>query len=1170
MLAKFFVDRPIFAWVISIVITLAGLAAALTLPIAQYPEISPPTISVSASYPGANARVVADTVAAPIEQQVNGVENMLYMSSQCTNDGNYTLTITFALGTDLNTAQVLVQNRVSLATAQLPDEVQRQGLNIKKKSPNILLVINLFSPDSSRDQLFLSNYATIQMKDEIARIPGVGDVTLFGQQDYSMRAWLNPEKMAADGITTQDVVNAIKEQNVQVAAGQIGQEPVPQGQSLQLTISTLGRLVDVQQFEKIVVKVGGSSPKIATGADVNSSTNVTDSVTRPAVLLKDIARVELTAKNQDQSCTLDGMPSVGLAIFQLPGSNALQVAEAVEAKLQEFRARFPTGIDAAVRYDTTPFITQSVEEVFNTLRDAIILVAIVVLCFLQDWRAMILPMIDVPVALTGTFAVMYLFGFSMNNLTLFGLVLAIGIVVDDAIVVLENIERWIAMGYDARTATIKAMGEVTGPIIAITLVLSCVFIPSTFVSGISGQFYRQFAIVIAASMAISAINAMTMSPARAVSIFKGQEKKHGEHHDPHAGKEALPWWGIMFLFGLLTLWGLDTIVRHRLGLIGGAGESASWNDHLLKAAFVIPGLVIGYLLAARVNWVLGRFFGVFNRAFEFCTRVYGRVIAGLLRISFVVMVLYGGLLFLTYLGLTKTPVGFIPFQDKGYLLVNVQLPDSASVQRTRAVLKQVDELCRGTPGVAHTIGIAGYSIVQGANGSNFASVFVVLEEFEERKSDHEKNGFAILFKLQAQLRREVQDAVVSIFPAPPVDGLGSAGGFKFIVEDRSDSGPDAIQAAANAMIAESTKDPGVSAAFTQYRSAVPQLYAEIDRMKCKQLGVQLSDVFNTLQVFLGGSYVNDFNRFGRTWQVNLQADAKYRVTADYVKRLKVRNDKGDMVLLGALARIEDTTGPVMVQRYNMYPSASINGSLAAGTSTGDGIRVIVTAAEKALPRGMTYEWTELFYLQQLEGSSAIYAFVGAVLLVFLVLAAQYESWSLPMSILLVVPMCVLSAIIGIRAVGLDINIFVQVGLIVLIGLAAKNAILIVEFAQQQRHEGLGLKDATLKAVEMRLRPIVMTSFAFILGVVPLVVAEGAGAEMRKTLGIAVFSGMLGVTIFGIFLTPVFYYFISRINGVPANTPTTPTPSDADSPPTPPMTPPSAAEPKPMSPPHAGH
>lgn len=1110
MFARFFVDRPIFAWVISIVIVLGGVVAALVLPIAQYPDITPPTVQVSAVYPGASGRVVADTVAAPIEQQVNGVEHMLYMSSTSTNDGSYNLTVTFELGTNLNMAQVLVQNRVNLATAQLPDEVQRQGLTIKKKSPNILMVISLYSPDGSKKQLDLSNYATIQLKDELARLPGVGDISLLGQQDYSMRAWLDPDKLYSHKLTTIDVVNAIKGQNIQVAAGQIGQEPMPPGQSLQLTLSTLGRLVDAGQFEQIIVKSGEPGR---------------DGHINPVVRLKDIARVELAPKNQDIRNTLDGQPAVGLAIYQLPGSNALDTADRVKRKMEQLSKRFPGGYAYAIRYDTTPFIRQSVVEVFNTLRDAIILVAIVVLFFLQDWRAMILPMIDVPVALTGTFAVMMAFGFSLNNLTLFGLVLAIGIVVDDAIVVLENIERWISRGYDARTATIKAMDEITGPIIAITLVLSAVFLPSAFLPGITGQFFRQFALTIASAMIISAINAMTMTPARAVSIFKGREHGHG-NADTHAGAEALPWWGWGALIGFLAMKAVELVI--------GSWQPAamanlpSWSWSLLEyVPFLAAGLAAGWFAGPWLNAMASRVFKRFNHLFDQFAALYGRVIGGFLRMSVIVLVIYGGLLILTYLGLTRTPTGFIPFQDKGYLLVNVQLADAASVQRTSEVMDQVDKMCRETAGVGHTVGISGQSVLLQANGSNFGTVFVILNDFDQRQHDPKQNGFAILFDLQARLRREIRDATVSIFPPPPVDGLGSAGGFKVIVEDRGDLGLAALQEATDGLIKGARKEPGIGGAFTQFRSDIPQLYADIDRTKCQQMGVKLSDVFNTLQTELGGAYVNDFNRFGRTWQVNVQADAPYRQTPEYIRNLRVRNAKDEMVPLGSVATITNTTGPVFIQRYNMYTSAAVNGNLVTGTSTTQGIQIIDSVAEQTLPKQMATEWTELFFLQTLEGDAAVWAFTGAVVLVFLVLAAKYESWSLPLAIILVVPMCLLSSTAGVRLARLDINIFVQVGFVVLVGLAAKNAILIVEFAQQLREGGKPIREAVVEASELRLRPIVMTSFAFILGVVPLVLAEGAGAEMRATLGVAVFSGMIGVTVFGVMLTPVFAFVIGK-------------------------------------------
>ncbi|QEL14986.1 efflux RND transporter permease subunit [Limnoglobus roseus] len=1180
MLARFFVDRPIFAWVISIVIVMGGVAAGFTLPVAQYPEITPPSVVVTCAYPGASAKVVADSVAAPIEQQVNGVEKMLYMSSQSGNDGTYTLTVTFEIGTDSNIAQVLVQNRVALANPQLPQEVQRQGVTVKKRSPDILLVVSLFSPDdtppeSKRDQLYLSNYATIQVRDELSRLPGVGDVTIIGQQDYSMRAWLDPDKLQANGLSAGDVVKAVQEQNVQVAAGQIGQEPAPAGQAYQYTLTTLGRLVEPDQFANIIVKTGsptdpaGDAAAGAAGPSANSSATLSQTSggtaaagaravgptatvrARPVVRLKDVVRedrpmevvdddgkpaskmyrgIELTAKTQDIRGTLNQgktKPSAGLAVFQLPGSNALDTADAIRAKMEELKRKFPTGVDYVTRYDTTPFVRQSVAEVFHTLRDAVLLVALVVLLFLQDWRAMILPMIDVPVSLTGTFMVMYLAGFSLNNLTLFGLVLAIGIVVDDAIVVLENIERWVAKGLDARSATIKAMGEITGPIIAITLVLAAVFVPAAFIGGITGQFYRQFALTIATAMFISAVNALTLAPARAVAIFKGrehapgrEEKKDGEKD--HQPAEALPWWGLGALIGF----GIYSVVSQFFGEQIAFDARPWWQKALVVLASGVPGLAAGWFLIKPVNRGLAWFFGKFNKGFEWATNVYGKAVALLMRAALFVLAVYAGLIALTYLGVTHTPVGFIPSQDKGYILVNVQLPDAASVQRTSEVMRQVQDIAEKIPGVAGSVAYSGQSVLLGANAPNFGTMFITFDDFEKRKDDHKQYVLSILGQFNQAARQEVMDAQVLALPAPAVNGLGSAGGYKFVVQDRGDLGPDELQAATYALTKKIT-EAGGGQAFTQYKANVPQLYADVDRVKCKQLGVALADVFQTLQVYLGGLYTNDFNQFGRTWQVNLQADAAFRISPESVRNLRVRNDKGEMVPLGAVADIRDSFGPITVQRYNLYSSAAVNGALPPGMSTGDGIKLVERTAAETLSGQTQIEWTELTYLQIREGNSAIYAFIGGVLLVFFILAAQYESWTLPLAVLLVVPLCILSSVVGVRLAHQDINIFTQVGFLVLIGLAAKNAILIVEFARERRMEGATATEATLDAAKTRLRPIIMTSLAFILGVVPLVLASGAGAEMRFTLGVAVFAGMIGVTLFGILLTPVFYHTIEK-------------------------------------------
>jgi multidrug efflux pump len=1087
--AKFFIDRPIFAAVISVIITLAGAIAVLLLPVAQYPEITPPTVQVSCNYPGASATVVADTVAAPIEQQVIGVENALYMSSQSTNDGGYNLTVTFAVGTNLDMAQVLVQNRVNLALPVLPPEVKATGVSVKKKSPNILLVVNLISPGGTRDQLYLSNFATIQVRDELAKIRGVGDVTYLGQLDYSMRAWIDPDRMAARDLSASDVVNALREQNVQVAAGAIGRPPVPTGQAFQYTLSTLGRLKTTEEFGNIVVKTG----------EDGQLTRLRDLVTDEREEAgRKIGGIQLGAKVEDTSCTLDGQPAIGLGIFQQPGSNALDTAEAIEGKMKELKEElpFPPDVDYKIVYDTTPFIDESIHEVFKALRDAIILVAIVVLAFLQSWRATLIPLIAVPVAIVGTFAVMLGLGFSLNNLSLFGLVLAIGIVVDDAIVVVEAVEHHLEHGLAPKEAARKAMDEVTGPIIAISLVLMCVFIPCAVIPGITGQFFRQFALTIAVSTFFSAVNSLTLSPALCGLLLKAKK----EQRDP------LTW---------------------------------------------------------LINLLLGWFFKLFNAGFKVTSDGYARSVSGLLRVWVIVLAVYVGLLVLTGFSFTVVPTGFIPPQDKGYLLVDVRLPDSASLERTQAVMAQVDKIARGNakpsaehadhaggghgddehasgdhgtsggiPGIAHTITISGQSIVQNAIGSNYGTVYVVLEDFHHRKGIDERGADAVAAKLRAACYREVQEASVSVFGAPAVDGLGNAGGFKVMVRDLGAIGLDQLQEAADGLSASGNEQPGIVGMFSAFRAQTPQMYVDIDRERCKAMGVTLSEVFLTLQLYLGGYYANDFNDFGRTWQVNLQADPQYRLSPEQVRQLKVRNQKGEMVPLGSVARVTDRGGPALVIRYDGKTAAAINGASAPGVSSGTVISTIDGVARRELPQGMDHMWTELTLLQIQAGNMAIYVFAGAVVLVFLVLAAQYESLTLPLAVILVVPMCLLSSVIGVALAGMDINIFVQIGFVVLVGLAAKNAILIVEFAKEKSAKGETPENATVEACRLRLRPIIMTSLAFILGVVPLALAAGAGAEMRSTLGIAVFAGMLGVTLFGIFLTPVFYYVIVRLLGSP--------------------------------------
>ena len=1102
MLARFFVDRPIFATVISIVIILIGLVALNGLPIAQYPEVVPPTVSVSTTYPGASAKVVADTVAAPIEQEVNGVEGMLYMLSKSGNDGSMTLDVTFRTGTNLDFAQVLTQNRVAIAEAKLPEEVKRQGVTVKKKSPMILLCVNLLSPDGRYDQLYLSNYATIQVKDALARLPGVGDVSFLGARDYSMRVWLDPTQLAARSMTASDVVNALREQNVQVAAGRIGQPPAPAGLDFQYTINTLGRLLDPEQFAQIVLKTGEKGQ-----------------ITR----LADVGRVELGSKSYDVSSYLDGKPSVTLALYQLPGANALATAQSIRAEMDRLAARFPQGMEYRIVYDTTVFVNESVHEVYKTLTEAFILVFLVVLIFLQDWRATLLPMIDVPVSLVGTLAVMSVLGFSLNNLSLFGLVLAIGIVVDDAIVVVENVERWMAQGLPPRDATIKALDEITGPVIAITLVLSSVFIPTAFIPGISGQFYRQFALTIAAATIISAINAMTMAPARAVTLIKPHA--HGEER-----REALPRVAVIVLVAFL----LDVLLEGRLaallGLAAGGHEHAGHDASaggawlwLLRGTILVAGGVLGAAVNGPVNRGLLAFFKQFNRFFDWLATRYGRVVGLLIRAPVFVLVGYAVLMALTWFAFSSVPVGFIPQQDKGYLVVNLQLPDGASLERSEEVTQRVDEIVRDTPGVQHTIAVPGYSVLTATNVSNVGGMFVILAPFEERIASG-RSADVVIADLRQKFRK-VQDAIVVAFGAPPVDGLGSTGGFKLQVQDRADAGFEALQGAVENVIRGGEAQPGLVGLFSSFRASQPQLYVDIDRTKAKALGVALDDVFATLQVYLGSAYVNDFTRFGRNWQVNVQADAAFRVRPEDIGALKVRSRDGKMVPLATLLSVHDITGPAIVNHYNMFPSAEVSGGTAPGVSSGTAIALMEGVAQRELSTGMGFEWTELTLQQILAGNTAVFVFAFGALLVFMVLAGQYESWSLPGAIILIVPMCLLAAITGVWSVGSDNNIFTQIGLVVLIGLAAKNAILIVEFAKQLQEQGKARQEAIVEACRVRLRPIIMTSFAFILGVVPLITTAGAGAEMRFALGIAVFSGMLGVTAFGLFFTPVFYEVI---------------------------------------------
>src|SRR6201996_4313408 len=1056
--SHFFIERPIFAMVISIVIVIAGLLAYISLPTAQYPEIAPPTVQVTASYPGADPKVVAETVATPIEQEVNGVEGMLYMSSQSPSDGSMTLTVTFKLGTNLDIAQVLVQNRVAIATPQLPQEVRNFGVTVQKQSPDLMMVVHLISPNGTYDQAYISNYAFLQIRDPLSRLDGIGNVNVFGAREYSMRIWLDPNRMYSRGLTTDDIIAAILAQNVQVAAGRLGAEPAPPGTELQLTINTEGRLVTPDQFGEIIVKRGDNGE---------------------IVYLSDVSSVELGAKDYNVSSYLDGKPAVALAIFQLPGSNAVKTAHEVRALMATLSKSFPPDLKYTIVYDPTQFIEQSVEAVIHTLFEAVALVLIVVLVFLQTWRATIIPLIDLPVSLIGTLAVLAGLWFSLNHLLLFGFVLAIGIVVDDAIVVVEAVEHNIEIGMQPKEATQKAMDQVGGAVVAIAVVLSAVFIPTAFITGITGQFYRQFALTIAVSTVISAFNSLTLSPALAGLLLRPRDAKRD-------------------------------------------------------------------LLTRLLDFLLGWFFRLFNKGFEASVKGYIWIVRRLLRLAAIALLVYVGFLVLTYFGFKTVPSGFIPTQDQGYLIVFAQLPDGASLQRSEEVRKQISDLAATVPGVAHRVEFAGFSALDGTNRNNAVTTFLPLAPFEERIKDPRLNGFAIMAAVRQKFAG-IQDARVVVFPPPPVMGIGNAGGFKIQIQDQRGAGLPALQAATDELIAKGSAGHGLVGLFTSFRSQVPQIYLDIDRRKVETLDVPINSVFNTLQAYLGSTYVNDFNFVNRTNQVNIQAGARYRVEPESIGQLYTRNNKNQMVPLATLMDVQETVGPDKVMHYNIYPSAEINGSTLPGVSSGQAIEVMQTLADQTLPRQFGYEWTELSLQEILAGNSALYIFPLCALFVFLVLAAQYESWSLPLSIILIVPMCLFAAIAGVYIRGSDNNIFTQIGFVVLIGLACKNAILIVEYAKQQMDAGLSRHDAAIEAAKLRLRPILMTSFAFTLGVYPLCNAAGPGAEMRQAIGTAVFSGMIGVTLFGIFLTPVFFSVIMKLfegkkdrsassGGVPADRP----------------------------------
>ena len=1025
-----FVDRPILAAVVSIIITIVGGIAYLGLPVAQYPEVAPPTVTVTASYPGASAETVADTVAAPLEQEINGVEDMLYMSSQSTADGALTITIAFELGTDLDKAQVLVQNRVSIAEASLPEEVRRLGITTQKSSPDMLMVIHLLSTDPGVDLLYLSNYAVLQVRDVLSRVDGVGDVRLFGAREYSMRVWIDPERAAALDLTPGEIVEALRAQNVQVASGVLNQPPNPSPGDFQLNLETKGRLVEPKEFANIVVKTDGSGR-----------------VTR----IRDVARVEVGAVDYSTNGYLDEDPALPLLVFQRPGSNALATSQALHATMEELSHNFPHGLEYRIVYDPTEFIAESVHEVYKTIFEAVALVVIVVILFLKTWRASIIPILAIPVSLIGTFAVMAAMGFSLNNLSLFGLVLAIGIVVDDAIVVVENVERNLAAGMTPNEAAHRTMDEVGTALVAIALVLIAVFVPTAFITGISGQFYRQFALTIAAATGISLIVSLTLSPALAALLLK----PHDPHHKP--GRLARP---------------------------------------------------------------VHAFFRGFDYVFDRVSGGYAGLTRRLVRLPVLILLVYAGLLGFTWFQVERTPGGFIPEQDQGYLITVIQLPPGSSLDRTDKVVREVAGLIRETPGVAHSVAFSGFDGATFTNTPSGGVIFSALAPFPERAAAGQ-DANTILAEFRQRLGG-VQEAMVFSLMPPPVRGLGTGGGFKMMIQDRNGRGLPALEEATQAVAAAANAEPGLTSVFSLFSTKTPKVYADIDRVQAEMLEVPASRVFEALEVYLGSAYVNDYNLSGRTFRVTAQADWPYRQTPRDVARLKTRSDNGAMVPLGSVATFRDITGPYRVARYNLYPAAELQGSTLPGTSSAQALDKMERLAGELLPSGFAYEWTELSLQEKLAGNTAVFAFLAAVVFVFLVLAGLYESWLLPLAVILIVPMCVLAAISGVLAAGFANDILVQIGLVVLIGLAAKNAILIVEFAKQAEEHGMNRLDAAVEAARTRLRPIVMTSLAFILGVVPLVISTGAGAEMRRTLGTTVFAGMLGVTLFGLLFTPVFY------------------------------------------------
>ncbi len=1035
----FFIDRPIFATVLSTLITLIGGIAYYALPVSEYPDVALPTVVVNATYAGATAETIAETVATPIEQEINGVENMLYMESSSTATGTMTLNITFAQGTDLDQAQVLVQNRVAIAEPRLPAEVRQVGVTTRKSSPDLLLVVNLISPDNSRDSLYISNYANLRIKDVLARLDGVGDVTVFGSREYSMRVWLDMDKVASLDLTAGDVVAALREQNVQVASGVIGQPPLDDPGAFQFNVSSQGRLETPEEFGQIVVKAGDEGR---------------------LVRVRDLARIELGAVDYTSNSYLDDANSVGLGIFQRPGSNALSTADSIIGTMEELSVDFPPGLEHRIIYNPTDYVADSIDQVYHTLFEAAILVVLTVFLFLQNWRSVAVPLVAIPVSLVGTFAAMEAIGFSLNSLSLFGLVLAIGIVVDDAIVVVENVERLIGEGYSPKEAAHRTMDEVGSALIAMTLVLVAVFLPTAFLSGITGQFYRQFALTIAVSTVISAVVSLTLSPAMCSIFLKPED------------------------------------------------ASPTRIDRLFR-------------------FVFGWLFRGFNRVLNFVNRFYTGSVGRILRVSAIALFIYVGLLGMTWLAFNRVPGGFIPAQDRGYLIVSLELPAAASLDRTDTVTKRVRDIALETPGIAHAVSIVGFSGATRSNASNAAAVFVILDDFDKRV-DEGNDADSILANLRGSVG-QVNEAIGLVIPPPPVPGIGTGGGFKMQVQDYRGSGGAALQQVAGSIVAEANRHPGLAQVYTSYRADTPQLYTDIDRTKVRMMNVPMTNVFETLQIYLGSIYVNDFNFLGRTFRVTAQAESEFRDEPEDIMRLRTRSASGDIVPLGSVVDVRRIRAPDRVVRYNLFPAADVSGSTTPGFSSGQALTVMEDIAEENLPPGYGFEWTDLAYQQVNEGTSSVVIFSICVLFAFLALSAQYESWLLPLAVILIVPMSILCALAGVWFRGMDNNVLTQIGFVVLVALACKNAILIVEFAKQLEDQGRDRFEAAVEACRLRLRPILMTAFAFILGVVPLLIATGAGSEMRRALGTAVFSGMLGVTLFGLFLTPVFYVVLRRFS-----------------------------------------